>query len=386
MGSAIGGLAAADRLSGLRDRRHSTRTTVSVPIVMPFVVLRLTPASRKRPSVTPILRRPRFVLASRLIFMYALWVPRIATGSAPQKTRSHRISADPPNQPRNVNVRAGNAAFFAAWDAPAGGTAPTHYQLCVLPPTVTETDLATACTSDYQTHSGIKAPATSFFAGGNVAGAVTALANDSAYRVAARSEVRRASDQTVLARSDWVASVPATVTPTAAADGRIDTLTVTGLIGGDITSDNTLDFTPGTLDYYVYTAGDTATTTVTPTLTDTAATFVITSDQDAAIAADGVVDLAGGDNDITITVTAADGSAHYVYRLTVNRATEPLTVAVATDRDTYSEGDDITVTLSRQPTGTAADRHRHHLHAQRKRCRAILRRRRPHAYRNAAGE
>ena len=62
-------------------------------------------------------------------------------------------------------------------------------------------------------------------------------------------------------------------------------------------------------------------TTVTPTLNDSAASFVI--QLDGVTDADGVIDLAVGANVITVVVTAEDDSATKTYKVTVTRAGPP---------------------------------------------------------------
>ena len=85
----------------------------------------------------------------------------------------------------------------------------------------------------------------------------------------------------------------------------------------------TLDpaFSSATETYTASVVNGVESTTVTPTLNDSAASFVI--QLDGVTDADGVIDLAVGANVITVVVTAEDDSATKTYKVTVTRAGPP---------------------------------------------------------------
>ena len=77
------------------------------------------------------------------------------------------------------------------------------------------------------------------------------------------------------------------------------------------------DFDLDTTDYTATVANDVESVTVTPRLTNTLATYAITSDNDAD-----VVDLTTGANTITLTVTSADATATKTYTVVVTRSAQ----------------------------------------------------------------
>ena len=84
-------------------------------------------------------------------------------------------------------------------------------------------------------------------------------------------------------------------------------------------------FASGTTSYSAQVASSVSQTTVTPTVNDSGATYVIKLD--GVEDADGVVSLAAGSNVITVVVTAEDDSTTKTYTVTVTRAEPPSTDA-----------------------------------------------------------
>ena len=81
-------------------------------------------------------------------------------------------------------------------------------------------------------------------------------------------------------------------------------------------------FDSATTGYTASVANDVAQTTVTPTVNDDGATYVV--QLDGSDDSDGTVDLAVGANAISIVVTAEDGDTTRTYTVTVTRAAPPL--------------------------------------------------------------
>ena len=107
-----------------------------------------------------------------------------------------------------------------------------------------------------------------------------------------------------------------TVTVTRAAppsdDATLSGLTLSGL---------TLNFDPATTAYAAQVANGVAETAVTPSTNHEGATYTV--QLDGVSDADGTVDLAVGENVITIEVTAEDGETARTYTVTVTRAEPP---------------------------------------------------------------
>ena len=80
-------------------------------------------------------------------------------------------------------------------------------------------------------------------------------------------------------------------------------------------------FNRNVTEYTASVGDEVSSITVSPELTNTLATYSIASDADAQ-AADGEVDLAVGENLITVTVTSADRSATKTYTVAVTRAAQ----------------------------------------------------------------
>ena len=103
-------------------------------------------------------------------------------------------------------------------------------------------------------------------------------------------------------------------------------------------------------------ADDFASTTVTATASDADASApVVASDRDASVGADGVVDLAGGVNTITVTVTAEDGQATTAYSVTVTRDQRPMADA-GRDIDLVTRGTATLAGSGNDPDGDNAVR------------------------------
>ena len=103
------------------------------------------------------------------------------------------------------------------------------------------------------------------------------------------------------------------VAPPPSTDATLSGLTLSGVDIGT--------FASATTDYTASVGNDVTETTVTATANDGGATHVIKLD--GAEDADGQVDLAVGDNAITIEVTAEDGQTTKTYTVTVTRAEAP---------------------------------------------------------------
>ena len=130
-----------------------------------------------------------------------------------------------------------------------------------------------------------------------------------------------------------------TVTVTRAAppstDAALSALTLNGIDFG------TFDST--TASYTATVANSVSQTTVTPTVSDSGASYVIKLG--GVTAADGVISLAVGSNVITIEVTAEDGETSLTYTITVTRGAPPSTDAALSaltlsgvDFGTFSSG------------------------------------------------
>ena len=85
-------------------------------------------------------------------------------------------------------------------------------------------------------------------------------------------------------------------------------------------------FTPGTTSYSASVANSVTQTTVTPTVNDSGASYVIKLG--GVTDADGVISLSVGSNVITVEVTAEDDSTTQTYTVTITRATPPSTDAM----------------------------------------------------------
>ena len=113
-------------------------------------------------------------------------------------------------------------------------------------------------------------------------------------------------------------------------------------------SDVTLAFASTTTEYTANVANVVDETTVTPTLNDDEASYVVKLG--GVTDADGVIPLAVGSNVITIEVTAEDGETTKTYTVTVTRATPtvsgPAVAIELSPSGSVAEGTEITVTMS----------------------------------------
>ena len=109
--------------------------------------------------------------------------------------------------------------------------------------------------------------------------------------------------------------------------------TLSGLTLSDI---NIGTFASGTTSYTAQVANSVTETTVTPTVNDSGATYVIKLG--GVTDADGVVSLSVGSNVITVEVTAEDDSTTKTYTVTVTRAAPESNVEML--RDLYDSNDD----------------------------------------------
>ena len=116
-------------------------------------------------------------------------------------------------------------------------------------------------------------------------------------------------------------------------------------------------FASSTTEYAASVTNDVTQTTVTPTVNDEGATYVVKLD--GAADAGRVIPLAVGRNAITIEVTAEGGKTTKTYTVTVNRAEPPASgPAVAVELSPYgsvAEGTEITVTMSFANLGSDTD-------------------------------
>ena len=159
---------------------------------------------------------------------------------------------------------------------------------------------------------------------------ITATTNDSAasYVIKVDGEV---DDDGVVSLGDGFNNPPITIEVTAAdgtttktyrlnlfryppsEDAKLKALTLSGIDIGT--------FTSGTTSYSALVANSVSQTTVTPTVNQSDATYVIkvggVEDED------GTVSLAVGENVVTIEVTAQDGETTQTYTVTVTRAAPP---------------------------------------------------------------
>ena len=101
--------------------------------------------------------------------------------------------------------------------------------------------------------------------------------------------------------------------PPPSTDAALKDLTLSGV---------TLEFDPATTTYTAEVGNDLAETTVTPTVNDDGATYVVRLD--GAADEDGTVPLAVGENVISVVVTAEDGETTRTYTVTVTRAETPM--------------------------------------------------------------
>ena len=119
-------------------------------------------------------------------------------------------------------------------------------------------------------------------------------------------------------------------------DATLSGLTLSGVDFGT--------FASGTTSYTASVANSVSQTTVTPTASDSGASYVIKLD--GVEDADGVVSLSVGSNVITVEVTAEDGEATQTYTVTVTRAENVLPTGVPTISGTAQVGQTLTVDTS----------------------------------------
>ena len=124
--------------------------------------------------------------------------------------------------------------------------------------------------------------------------------------------------------------------PPASSDAALSGLALSGV---------TLEFDSDTTTYTAEVGNDVAETTITPTVNDDGATFVVRLD--GAADDDGIIPLAVGENAISVLVTAEDGETTRTYTVTVTRTAPDPTVSIAlSSSDGVEEGDEIAVTMS----------------------------------------
>ncbi len=133
--------------------------------------------------------------------------------------------------------------------------------------------------------------------------------------------------------------------PAPSTDATLSALTLSGIDFGT--------FSSRTTSYSASVGNDVSETTVTPTLTDSNASYVIRIG--GAADADGRVALAVGENVITIEVTADDGETAETYTVTVTRASDPCGGPVSADTTIEGSWDDTCLSEKAAP-GAAGDR------------------------------
>ena len=139
-------------------------------------------------------------------------------------------------------------------------------------------------------------------------------------------------------RTYTVTVTRAEVPPERSGDATLRSLALSGV---------SLEFDPATTTYAAEVGNDLAETTVTPTVNDDGATYVVRLD--GAADDDGTVPLAVGENVVSVLVTAEDGETSRTYAVTVTRAAPDPTVSIAlapSDTIIEGEGTEIAVTLS----------------------------------------
>ncbi len=127
--------------------------------------------------------------------------------------------------------------------------------------------------------------------------------------------------------------------PALSTDAALGGLTLSGVDFGA--------FDPETTGYAASVANDLTETTVTATLNDDGASYLVKLD--GAADADGVIALAVGGNVIAVEITAEDGETTRTYTVTVTRAAAPdpgPQAAIDLSADAVVEGTEITVTMS----------------------------------------
>ena len=127
------------------------------------------------------------------------------------------------------------------------------------------------------------------------------------------------------------ASAEFTVTEPPSSDATLSSLTLSGVDFGT--------FDPATTGYAASVANDVAETTVTPTVNDDGAAYVIKLDGD--VDEDGTVALAEGENTISVVVTAEDGNTARTYTVTVTRASAEPTPSSPPDTPDTPTGERI---------------------------------------------
>ena len=155
-----------------------------------------------------------------------------------------------------------------------------------------------------------------------------------------------------LATADFTVAAPAQQPDPLSTDATLSDLALSGVAFGT--------FDPATTGYTASVANDVERATVTATTNDDGATYVV--QLDGVDDADGTVELAVGENTVSVVVTAEDGTTTKTYTVTVTRAAPPLSTdaglsglalsgvtlepAFATDTTEYTAevGNDVTET------------------------------------------
>ena len=132
-------------------------------------------------------------------------------------------------------------------------------------------------------------------------------------------------------------TIPASDT-TLSDDATLSDLSLSGIDIGPFSSDDT--------SYDADVSDDVTSTTVTATVNHEGASVEIADGAGTTAGNSRVVNLSEGSNAINVTVTAENGIAQTVYRITVTRATSLPIVTVEPDQSTVVEGTDAAFTLN----------------------------------------
>ncbi len=149
------------------------------------------------------------------------------------------------------------------------------------------------------------------------------------------AELTNSQGSTVIETSLTV-RIPSDETTEPSTDATLSGLTLSGVDFGT--------FASGTTSYTASVANSVSQTTVTPTASDSGASYVIKLD--GVEDADGVVSLSVGSNVITVEVTAEDDETTQTYTVTVTRAENALPTGVPTIGGTAQVGQTLTVGTS----------------------------------------
>ena len=234
---------------------------------------------------------------------------------------------------RNVNLAVGQTDISVTVTAEDGDTTAT-YAVAVTRASPPSNDATLSSLNLSSVNIGTFESATTSYAGNvehDVASTtVTATATDSSATVAI-TDAQGTTEGTSRAVTLTVGQTDISVTVTAA-DGQTTATYTVAVTRAEAPSDDAMlsaltlanvdigTFDSATTSYAADVEHDVASTTVTATTTDTAASVAITDFEGTTQGASRTVNLAVGQNDIAVTVTAADGQTTRTYTVAVARA------------------------------------------------------------------